>query len=125
MNSPPHILVVEDDREVSALVARFLRTNDMRVSVANGGRAMDKVLEESRIDLVVLDLMLPDEDGLSICRRLRASSGLPIIMLTSLDDPRHIARGFEVGASDYITKPFTSSVLQSRGRSWLVRGGAL
>lgn len=121
MNSPPHILVVEDDREVSALVARFLRTNDMRVSVANGSRAMDKVLEESRIDLVVLDLMLPDEDGLSICRRLRASSGLPIIMLTAKAEDIDRIIGLEMGADDYLTKPFNPRELLARIRSVLRR----
>ena len=121
MNSPPHILVVEDDREVSALVARFLRTNDMRVSVANGSRAMDKVLEESRIDLVVLDLMLPDEDGLSICRRLRASSGLPIIMLTAKAEDVDRIIGLEMGADDYLTKPFNPRELLARIRSVLRR----
>jgi two-component system OmpR family response regulator len=121
MNSPPHILVVEDDREVSTLAARFLRTNDMRVSVANGSRAMDKVLEESRIDLVVLDLMLPDEDGLSICRRLRASSGMPIIMLTAKAEDVDRIIGLEMGADDYLTKPFNPRELLARIRSVLRR----
>jgi len=121
MNSPPHILVVEDDREVSALVARFLRTNDVRVSVANGGRAMDKVLEESRVDLLVLDLMLPDEDGLSICRRLRASSGMPIIMLTAKAEDVDRIIGLEMGADDYLTKPFNPRELLARIRSVLRR----
>ena len=74
MSLQPHILVVEDDREVSTLVSRFLRANGMRVSLASDGRAMDKELRDARIDLIVLDVMLPAEDGLSICRRLRASS---------------------------------------------------
>lgn len=121
MNSPPHILVVEDDREVSALVARFLRTNDMRVSMANGSRAMDKVLEESRIDLVVLDLMLPGEDGLSICRRLRALSCMPIIMLTAKAEDVDRIIGLEMGADDYLTKPFNPRELLARIRSVLRR----
>src|SRR4051795_3128510 len=83
MASPPHILVVEDDREISALVAKYLRANECRVSVAGDGREMDRVLAESRIDLIVLDLMLPGEDGLSLCRRLRAASAVPIVMLTA------------------------------------------
>src|ERR1700752_3632476 len=93
----PHILVVEDDREISALVARYLRANRCRVSVAGDGREMDRVLAESRIDLIVLDLMLPGEDGLSLCRRLRAASAMPIIMLTAEID-RII--GLEMGADD-------------------------
>src|SRR3954447_15561416 len=83
MAPTPHILVVEDDREISALVARYLRANECRVSVAGDGREMDRVLAESRIDLIVLDLMLPGEDGLSLCRRLRAASAVPIVMLTA------------------------------------------
>src|SRR3954466_8745984 len=75
MASTPHILVVEDDREISALVARYLQANECRVSVADDGRAMDRVLAESRIDLIVLDLMLPGEDGLSLCHRLRRRLG--------------------------------------------------
>jgi len=85
MNAPttPHILVVEDDREISALVARYLRGNECRVTLAGDGAEMDRALAESRIDLIVLDLMLPGEDGLSLCRRLRASSQIPILMLTA------------------------------------------
>src|SRR3954466_4661684 len=83
MASTPHILVVEDDREISALVAKYLRANECRVSVAGDGREMDRALDESRIDLIVLDLMLPGEDGLSLCRRLRTTSPIPIVMLTA------------------------------------------
>ena len=72
MSNSPHILVVEDDREISRLVSRYLRDHDCRVSLAGDGREMDRVMASSRIDLVILDLMLPGEDGLSLCRRLRA-----------------------------------------------------
>jgi CheY-like chemotaxis protein len=85
MSRAPHILLVEDDREICALVTRFLQTNDMRVSTAGDGRHMDQVLTDSRIDLIVLDVMLPGEDGLMICRRLRLASKLPVIMLISGD----------------------------------------
>ena len=121
MSSPPHILVVEDDRDVSTLVARALRSNDMRVSLAANGRTMDKALNESRIDLVVLDVMLPDEDGLNICRRLRASSNLPIIMLTAKAEDVDRIVGLEMGADDYLTKPFNPRELVARIRSVLRR----
>lgn len=121
MNPQPHILVVEDDGEVSALVARFLRTNDMRVSVAANGRAMAKQMQDARIDLVVLDVMLPDEDGLSICRRLRATSTLPIIILTAKAEDVDRIIGLEMGADDYISKPFNPRELLARIRSVLRR----
>jgi len=127
MSSQPHILIVEDDRDVSTLVARFLRTNDMRVSIAVNSRAMDKELKEGRIDLVVLDVMLPDEDGLSICRRLRAASSLPIIMLTAKAEDVDRIVGLEMGADDYLTKPFNPRELLARIRSVLRRssGGSV
>ena len=121
MNPQPHILVVEDDREVSALVARFLRANDMRVSVANDGRAMAKQMQHARIDLLVLDVMLPDEDGLSICRRLRATSTMPIIMLTAKAEDLDRIIGLEMGADDYLAKPFNPRELLARIRSVLRR----
>jgi two-component system OmpR family response regulator len=83
MNASPHILVVEDDAEISRLVSRYLRTNDLHVSVLPDGRNMDRALEDNRVDLIVLDLMLPGEDGLTLCRRLRTRSEVPVIMLTA------------------------------------------
>jgi hypothetical protein len=81
MSQTPHILLVEDDREIRTLVTRFLQGNDMRVSAVGGGRDMDRLLRDNRIDLVVLDVMLPGDDGLEICRRVRSSSDLPVIMM--------------------------------------------
>ena len=121
MSSPPHILIVEDDRDVSTLVARTLRSNDMRVSQVANGRTMDKTLNENRIDLVILDVMLPDEDGLNICRRLRAGSNLPIIMLTAKAEDLDRIVGLEMGADDYMTKPFNPRELVARIRSVLRR----
>jgi two-component system OmpR family response regulator len=124
MVATPHILVVEDDREISALVARYLRANECRVSVADDGRAMDRVLAESRIDLIVLDLMLPGEDGLSLCRRLRASSAIPIVMLTAKGEDIDRIIGLEMGADDYLPKPFNPRELLARVRAVLRRGTA-
>jgi two-component system OmpR family response regulator len=78
LNASPHILVVEDDVEISRLIRRYLRDNDFYVSVVADGRTLNRVLDDSRIDLIVLDLMLPGDDGLTLCRRLRTRSGVPV-----------------------------------------------
>ncbi len=121
MASTPHILVVEDDRDISALVARYLRANECRVSIAGDGREMDRALDESRIDLIVLDLMLPGEDGLSLCRRLRATSPIPIVMLTAKSEEIDRIIGLEMGADDYLPKPFNPRELLARIRAVLRR----
>jgi len=110
----PHILVVEDDRETRALIARYLQANACIVSIAANGREMDRHLADSRIDLVVLDVMLPGEDGLSLCRRLRAASQLPIIMVTARGDDVDRILGLEMGADDYLGKPFNPRELLAR-----------
>ena len=117
----PHILVVEDDREISALVARYLRANDCRVAVAADGREMDRQLADGHFDLIVLDLMLPGEDGLSICRRIRKSSRMPIVMLTAKSDELDRIVGLELGADDYLAKPFNPRELLARIRAVLRR----
>jgi two-component system OmpR family response regulator len=118
----PHLLLVEDDREISTLLERFLRENELDVSVAPDGRAMDRVLATTRVDLVVLDVMLPGEDGLSLCRRLRASSSMPIIMLTAKGDDIDRIIGLEMGADDYLPKPFNPRELLARVKAVLRRG---
>jgi two-component system OmpR family response regulator len=120
----PHILVVEDDREISALVARYLRANDCRVTLAGDGREMDRRLADSRVDLVVLDLMLPGEDGLSLCRRIRQNSTVPILMLTAKAEEIDRIIGLEIGADDYLGKPFNPRELLARIRAILRRGSA-
>ncbi|WP_375410219.1 response regulator [uncultured Methylobacterium sp.] len=120
----PHILVVEDDREISALVARYLRANDCRVTLAGDGREMDRRLVDSRVDLVVLDLMLPGEDGLSLCRRIRQNSTVPILMLTAKAEEIDRIIGLEIGADDYLGKPFNPRELLARIRAILRRGSA-
>jgi len=121
MTHSPHILIVEDDREIRDLVSRFLKQNGYRVSVATDGRSMDRMLGSSRIDLVVLDIMLPGEDGLSLCRRLRSTSNLPIIMLTARGQETDRIVGLEVGADDYVPKPFNPRELLARIRAVLRR----
>jgi two-component system OmpR family response regulator len=124
MNASPHILIVEDDAEISRLVSRYLRTNDFHVSVIGDGRNMDRLLEDNRVDLVVLDLMLPGEDGLSLCRRLRTHSVVPVIMLTAKGDELDRIIGLEMGADDYLSKPFNPRELLARIRAVLRRASA-
>src|ERR1700749_3978486 len=124
MNASPHILVVEDDAEISRLVSRYLRGNDFHVSIAPDGRNLDRLLEDNRVDLIVLDLMLPGEDGLSLCRRLRTRSAMPVIMLTAKGDELDRIIGLEMGADDYLTKPFNPRELLARIRAVLRRTAA-
>ncbi|MDD5037337.1 MAG: response regulator transcription factor [Methylococcaceae bacterium] len=125
MESQQHLLIVDDDREIRALVGDYLKKNDFRISIAADGKQMRTVLEQSRIDLVVLDLMLPGEDGLSLCRELRTRSNLPVLMLTARSDPFDRVLGLEIGADDYLTKPFEPRELLARIRSILRRAQAL
>jgi two-component system OmpR family response regulator len=114
MANPPHILVVEDDRETRTLIAKYLRTNSCNVTVAADGREMDKALADNRIDLMILDVMLPGEDGLSLCRRVRGGSHVPIIMLTARGEDVDRILGLEMGADDYLPKPFNPRELLAR-----------
>ena len=123
MERIPHILVVDDDAEIRDLSARFLRKQGLRVDTAPDGRAMMQLLETGLFDLVVLDVMMPGEDGLSLCRRLRANSTLPIIMLTALGEETDRIVGLEMGADDYLPKPFNPRELLARIRAVLRRAG--
>ena len=87
MDPQPHLLVVDDDREIRSLLRDYLQQNGYRVSLAVDGKHMHVALEQNRIDLVILDLMLPGEDGLSLCRKLRSQSNLPVLMLTAKSEP--------------------------------------
>jgi len=121
MNAGPHILVVDDDREIRDLLARFLRKHGFRVETAADGKAMVAALAAGRFDLIVLDLMLPGEDGLSLCRRVRAGSDLPIVMLTAIGEDTDRIVGLEMGADDYLAKPFNPRELLARIRAVLRR----
>lgn len=124
MNEPTaHILVVDDDREIRDLTARFLRKHGFRVDDAANGKEMDAHLADGAFDLIVLDLMMPGEDGLSICRRLRAETAIPIIMLTALGEETDRIVGLEMGADDYLPKPFNPRELLARIKAVLRRGG--
>ena len=114
MSQPAHILVVDDDHEIRTLLAEYLEKNGLRVSVARDGKEMHRVLDRVRVDLVVLDILLPGDDGLTLCRALRANSQLPIIMLTARGDDVDRILGLELGADDYVPKPFKPRELLAR-----------
>ncbi len=121
MEESPHILVVDDDRDIRELLSRFLRGHSFRVTLAADGREMRRALDDWRIDLVVLDLMLPGENGLTLCRNLRAKSMLPVIMLTAKGEETDRIVGLEMGADDYLAKPFNPRELLARIRAVLRR----
>lgn len=115
------VLIVDDDNDIRSLLSEFLERNEIRAFQAADGEAMWEVLKSRPIDLVVLDLNLPGEDGLSLCRRLRADSNLPVIMLTAKTSPIDRIVGLETGADDYVCKPFEPLELLSRIRSVMRR----
>ncbi|MGH6928274.1 MAG: response regulator, partial [Dongiaceae bacterium] len=106
MDTSPHLLVVDDDREIRDLLSRFLGKHGYRVAAAKDAREARRCLADGRIDLLVLDVMMPGEDGLSLCRELRAKSSTPIIMLTAMGEDTDRIVGLEMGADDYLPKPF-------------------
>ncbi|AXA93922.1 response regulator [Massilia sp. YMA4] len=123
MPTSDHILIVDDDREIRELLAAYLRKNGFTVSLAADARQLRALLEDTPVDLLVLDLMLPGEDGLSLCRALRAGrhQALPILMLTARDEEADRILGLEMGADDYLTKPFAARELMARIQAVLRR----
>jgi two-component system OmpR family response regulator len=118
---PPHILVVDDDAEVRALLLEYLMGNELRVSVASTGKQMTQILADEPIDLIILDLRLAGEDGMAIIRSLRDQSAIPVVMLTGVRDEADRVMGLELGADDYLTKPFSPRELLARIRTVLRR----
>jgi two-component system OmpR family response regulator len=115
------VVFVEDDPEIRGLVADFLKQNGFRVTVAQDGEEMDRLMSADTVDLLILDIMLPKEDGLSLCRRVRAKGNLPVIMLTARGSEIDRVVGLEMGADDYLTKPFGSHELVARIKALLRR----
>lgn len=115
------ILLVEDDEEIAGMVIEMLRENSVEAVAVGSAAKMDAAMKKQTFDLIVLDAMLPGEDGFSICRRLRASSTIPIIMLTALGDEINRIVGIELGADDYINKPFHPRELLARIKGLLRR----
>jgi len=124
MNSPatsPRILIVDDDEDIRSLLADYLGEQGWDISVAPDGKSMQQVLDTTPIDLIVLDLTLPGSDGLTLCRDLRAHSAIPVIMLTARSAPLDRILGLEMGADDYLCKPFEPRELLVRIRNVLRR----
>ena len=117
----PHVLAVDDDPIIRQLIADYLGQNDLRVTAVADGRAMQAVLAEHVVDLIVLDLKLHAEDGMALARRLRDESAIPIIMLTGRREEADRVMGLELGADDYLTKPFSPRELLARIRTVLRR----
>lgn len=125
MTTTPHILIVDDHQEIRDLLAKYLAKHAFRTTVADGGRAMREALKAGAIDLVVLDVMMPGEDGLSLCRHLRETTDIPVILLTAMAEETDRVIGLEIGADDYITKPFNPRELLARIRAVLRRTNSL
>ncbi len=123
MEKTDHILVVDDDEDIRDLLRQYLERNGFKVSTAANGRAMREVLGKEQVDMLVLDLMMPGEDGLALCRELHVNNSqpLPILMLTARADEADRILGLEMGADDYLTKPFASRELLARIRAILRR----
>jgi len=117
----PHILVVDDDPQIRSLLTEYLNENGVRVSTAPNGQEMSQVLADEAIDLVILDLRLANEDGMAIARSLRERLAIPVVMLTGVRDEADRVMGLELGADDYVTKPFSPRELLARIRTVLRR----
>ena len=125
MDKPDSILIVDDDPEIRRLLVDYLARNGLTALAARDGREMWQALERNSVDLIVLDLMLPDSDGLTLCRDLRAKSTLPVLMLTARGEETDRIIGIEMGADDYLVKPFNPRELLARIKSILRRTRAL
>ncbi len=120
-STTPHILVIDDDPSIRELVAEYLGNNDMRVSAGVSGRNLFDILDREAIDLVLLDLKLPGEDGMQLARQLRERATVPLVLLTGRNEEADRVMGLELGADDYVTKPFSPRELLARLRAVLRR----
>jgi DNA-binding response OmpR family regulator len=120
-STAPHILVIDDDPAVRDLVVEYLSSNDLRVSAGASGRDLFEIVDREAIDLVLLDLKLPGEDGMQLARALRERATVPIVLLTGRNEEADRVMGLELGADDYVTKPFSPRELLARVRAVLRR----
>ena len=123
MQRPDHILIVDDDKDIRELLDAYLQKHGFKVTAVANGRRMNAAIDTNSIDLIVLDLMLPGEDGLTLCRDLRTgkAKSIPILMLTARNEETDRVIGLEMGADDYLTKPFAARELMARIRAVLRR----
>ena len=121
MNIQDHVLIVDDDREIRSLLSDYLQKNGFRVSAVADGRGMWNALDGGRVDLVILDVMLPGDDGFVLCRTLRSRGNWPVVMLTAKGEETDRIVGLELGADDYLAKPFNPRELLARIKSVLRR----
>jgi len=121
----PHVLIVDDHRDIRDALSRYLQSNGLRVSSAESAAAARRVLKDRDIELIVLDIMMPGEDGLSLCRSVRAGKGVPVILLSARVEELDRIVGLEVGADDYMTKPFSPRELLARIHAVLRRTNEL
>tara|TARA_R110000782_G_scaffold132359_5_gene224372 strand:- start:25117 stop:25875 length:759 start_codon:yes stop_codon:yes gene_type:complete len=121
MEMTPKILVVEDNREMRELVSKALRKEGYRVSVAGDGKEMNKALDNERVDLIILDVMLPGDDGLTLCRDLRSKATTPVIIISAKGEELDRVLGLKMGADDYLPKPFSTLELIARVQAVLRR----
>ncbi|MDG0857185.1 response regulator [Roseateles puraquae] len=119
--APPHVLVVDDDPAIRDLLTDYLSSNDMRVTAVASGAEMSEAFDREAIDIVILDMRLPGEDGLQLARALRERATVPIVMLTGRAEEADRVMGLELGADDYVTKPFSNRELLARLRAVLRR----
>ena len=124
MPAPVHVLAIDDDPSIRQMIADYLTDNDIQVTSVGSGKEIADVMARNTIDLLILDLKLPGEDGMQIARNLRAESDVPIIMLTGRKDEADRVMGLELGADDYLTKPFSPRELLARIRALLRRSRA-
>jgi two-component system OmpR family response regulator len=124
MPAPVHVLAIDDDPSIRQMIADYLGDNDIQVTAVASGKDIAEIMERATIDLLILDLKLPGEDGMQIARNLRAESDIPIIMLTGRKDEADRVMGLELGADDYLTKPFSPRELLARIRALLRRSRA-
>ena len=125
MDAIPHILVVDDQRDIRAPLGRYLERQGLRVSLAASAAEARDLLKRNAVDLVILDIMMPGEDGLSLCRHLRESANMPVILLTAMAEDADRIIGLEVGADDYVVKPFNPRELLARIKAVLRRATTL
>lgn len=116
-----HILIVDDDKEINALIDMYLKKNGFRTTCVYNGQNIQSVLRNNNFDLVILDIMLPGVDGLSLCKIIRQTHSMPIIMLSAADSTADRVAGLELGADDYVPKPFSSRELLARIKAQLRR----